>query len=101
MFTWAQADYCVNKDEFDVSVGLFFHLLRQNETKAILGDNAHDLIREFYLESVHPHLDHMCFYLRKHLYHMDQHTFGNTAFLKSKNRSTLLLILKNHGRKKT
>jgi len=74
MFTWAQADYCVNKDEFDVSVGLFFYLLRQNETKAILGDNAHDLIREFYLESVYPHLDHMCFYHRKHLCHMDQHS---------------------------
>lgn len=74
MFTWAQADYCVNKDEFDLSVGMFFFLLRRTETKAILGEDAHDLINSFYLESVYPHLDHMCFYNRKNLYHMDQHT---------------------------
>ena len=74
MFSWAQAEFCVSKEEFEVSKSLFLHLLEQDDCKHILSEEGCRLVGNFYHEHVYPHLDHMCHHTKLFWYFLDEHT---------------------------
>ena len=75
MFSWADAYYCMDQDEFNVSKAIMFDTLQKPACKEILGNNSpYDVMVSFYNEHVLPHIDRFLFYKRKDIYHLDSHT---------------------------
>ena len=74
IFSWAQADYCLTKDEFEVSWSFLISLLNHKDTKSTLKEEGCKCIQKFIHEHVYPHLDCMCHHTKLLWYFLDEHT---------------------------
>ena len=74
MFSWAQPNYCETPEEYIVSKALFLKFVQSNQVKVLFGEIFVHAVIDFVRESVFPHEERFCYYLRHSLFHLETHT---------------------------
>ena len=74
MFSWAQANHCETREEFNVSKALFLAFVQSSSITELIGSHLVDTIVEFLREHVSHHEDRFCYYVRRGLFHLETHS---------------------------
>ena len=74
IFSWAQADYCDSREEFEVSKALFIRFVKSAPVVDVLGTGTVEAILSFLKVNVFPHEYRFCFYVRRAMFHLETHS---------------------------